>query len=65
MNHLQIYTGNDYNVSSFNSVFGVRKTLSNDDITESLYYFYDFDTAATLQKKQVMLVMVRMIAIVS
>ena len=40
-----VYTGDQINVSSFNSVFGKRKDRSSINSLGDLYTFYDFDTA--------------------
>ena len=43
-----VYTGDEYNVSSFNSVFGQRKSATAIKSLEDMYTFYDYETS--LQK---------------
>lgn len=40
-----VYTGNYFDYSIFNSVFGEKKSISKSSIAGNYYYFYDFDTA--------------------
>ena len=40
-----VYTGDDYNISSFNSVFGQRKSSIGIKSFEDMYTFYDYDTS--------------------
>jgi hypothetical protein len=40
-----VYTGNYYEYSIFNSVFGEKKSISESSVGGNYYYFYDFNTA--------------------
>ena len=40
-----VYTGNYYDYTIFNTVFGENKTISKTSTFGDYYYFYDFETA--------------------